>query len=168
VTDHFIKLNCGNCGGALEIHDDMERFACGYCGAEIAVQRRGGTIVLNSVTETTKRVPIGADNTAAELAIARLKEEAESLSKQCESMQSKSIEQKKWGYIMGVSLLLIGFGVVRSGYGLFVGLSVLIAGIFTISSIRRNDKRVRADVRKLQAKIDALNRQIENPACRPS
>jgi ribosomal protein S27E len=54
MTDHFIKLNCGNCGGELDVYDDMERFACGHCGTEIAVQRRGGTIVLKSMTQAIK------------------------------------------------------------------------------------------------------------------
>ena len=47
MTPHFINLNCTNCGAKpLDVHDDddMERFACGYCGTEIIVQRRGGTV----------------------------------------------------------------------------------------------------------------------------
>jgi predicted RNA-binding Zn-ribbon protein involved in translation (DUF1610 family) len=50
MTAHFITLSCASCGGTLEVYDDMERFACGYCGMEITVQRRGGTAVLKAVS----------------------------------------------------------------------------------------------------------------------
>jgi hypothetical protein len=72
--------------------------------------------------------------------------------------------------VIGVALLLIGFFVVRSGNGFVVGLSVLMAGIVTISYIRRSDKRTLADLRELQAKIDVINGRVEDHAChaRPS
>jgi ribosomal protein S27E len=168
VTDHFIKLYCGNCGGELEVYDDMERFACGNCGTEIAVQRRGGTIVLKLATDASHKVPVGKDKMTADMALMRLKEEADNLSKRSEAMLNESIERKKRLYIIGVSLLLIGFVVVRSGHGLVIGLSVLMAGIFTISYTRRHDKKVLADVRELQGKIDVLNGRIEDHSYKPS
>jgi len=125
MTAHFISLNCASCGGILEVYDDMERFACGYCGTDIAVQRQDGTTML-----------IGA-NKAADL---RLKEEAQSLSKRREVMLNDKIERQTWGYLIGAVLLLVGFFVVRS-YGFVMGLSVLMAGILTIS------KAILADVR---------------------
>ncbi len=86
----------------------MDRFACGYCGTEIAVQRRGGTIVLKSITQAVKNMPTGADKTSAELALMRLKEEAQNLSKRYDAMLKEKIERNKRGYVMGVSLLLFG------------------------------------------------------------
>jgi ribosomal protein S27E len=161
MTDHFIKLSCENCGGELEIYDDMDRFACGHCGAAFAIQRRGGTIVLKLLTEATPKAPSGADR-ASEPVLTRLKQEAESLTKRCEAMLSEWSERKKKAYIIGVSLLLIGVVVVRSGYGLVVGLSVMLAGIFTVSYIRRHDKKVLADARELHNKIDVLNGRIQD------
>ena len=79
---------------------------------------------------------IGA-NKAADL---RLKEEAQSLSKRREVMLNDKIERQTWGYLIGAVLLLVGFFVVRS-YGFVMGLSVLMAGILTIS------KAILADVR---------------------
>ena len=75
MADHFINLNCANCGAKLEIYDDMERFACGYCGTELIAQRRGGTVALRAVTEAIKKVQIGTDKTAAELALLRLNQQ---------------------------------------------------------------------------------------------
>jgi DNA-directed RNA polymerase subunit RPC12/RpoP len=167
MTDHFIKLNCENCGADFDVYDDMERFACGYCGTEIVVQRRGGTVVLKSMAQATKNMAAGADQTAAELALVRLKEEAEGLSKRYDATQKERVERNKRGYIIGISLLLVGFVVVRSGYSLMLGLSLLLAGIFTISYIRRHDKKVAVDLRELHAKLDVLNGRIEDHAFRP-
>jgi predicted RNA-binding Zn-ribbon protein involved in translation (DUF1610 family) len=67
MSDRFINLNCAHCGAKLDVYDDMERFACGYCGTEMIVQRRGGTVALKAVTEAIQKVQIGTDKTAAEL-----------------------------------------------------------------------------------------------------
>jgi hypothetical protein len=56
---------------------------------------------------------------------------------------------------------------MRSGYGLVVGLSLLVAGIFTISYIGRHDKKVVVDLRELQAKLEVLNGRIEDHAYQP-
>jgi ribosomal protein S27E len=91
MTEHFVKLGCGNCGGELEVYDDVERFACGHCGAAMEVQRRGGTIALRIVTEAVRTAQTGTEPGAAEFALQRLKEEAESLSRQREAMLNKRI-----------------------------------------------------------------------------
>jgi ribosomal protein S27E len=167
MTDHFIKLKCENCGADLDVYDDMERFACGYCGTEIAVQRRGGTVVLKSMTQAAKNIAAGADQSSADLALIRLKEEAGGLSKRYDAMLKERVERNKRGYIIGGSLLLVGFVVVRSGYSLMMGLGLLLAGIFTISYVRRHDKKVAVDLRELHAKLDVLNGRIEDYAFRP-
>jgi len=75
MPEHFIILKCQSCGGSLEIYEDMNHFACGYCGSEMMVQRRGGTVALKAVTDAIQKVQIGTDQTAAELAINRLQHE---------------------------------------------------------------------------------------------
>lgn len=75
MPDVLINLNCANCGARLEIHDDMERFACAHCGSEMLVQRRGGTVALRAVTEAIRKVQLGTDKTVAELALVRLEKE---------------------------------------------------------------------------------------------
>jgi len=158
MTDHFIKLSCENCGSGLDIYDDTDQFACGYCGSQITVQRRGGTVVLKLVTENTPKEP------AADVNLLRLKEEAENLSNRHAAMLNDGVEARKRGFIIGFSLILVGFVVVRTGYSLVMGLCILLAGIFTISYVRRHDKKVLADARELHAKIDVLNGRIEDYA----
>lgn len=68
----FIPVKCAGCGGNLDITPEMENFSCGYCGTAQVVQRSGGTISLKVVGDAIKRVQVGTDKTAAELAIKRL------------------------------------------------------------------------------------------------
>jgi len=75
----FVSLTCPSCGGKLEITDDIDRFACGHCGNEHVVRRGGGIIALSPVAEGLKRVQVGVDKTASELAIRRLENEIEDL-----------------------------------------------------------------------------------------
>lgn len=72
---NIISLKCSSCGAILEISPDMEHFACGYCGVEQIVERRGGTVALKQVSEAIARVQKATDKTAAELAIRRLTSE---------------------------------------------------------------------------------------------
>jgi hypothetical protein len=53
----------------------MNRFACGYCGTEQVVERKGGTVALKPITDAIARVQVGTDKTAAELALNRLPQE---------------------------------------------------------------------------------------------
>ncbi len=113
MKDHFINLNCANCGGALDVYDDMDRFACGHCGATLAVQRRGGTVLLN-LAQPIHKVPIGPDQTAAELALARLAEEKQKLMKQREEQRKEKLQRTRWGFGIGGALLLAGIVTART------------------------------------------------------
>jgi DNA-directed RNA polymerase subunit RPC12/RpoP len=101
MPDHFINLSCANCGGKLEVYDTMDRFACAYCGTEMLVQRRGGTVALKVVAEAIQKVQKGVDKTAAELAIVRLEKERSEL------LQS----EEKNDYSVGLLMLGLFFGV---------------------------------------------------------
>jgi hypothetical protein len=84
LSENFITLQCRNFNGKLDVYEDMERFACGYCGTEVVVQRRGGTIILEAVTEAIKRVEIETEKTAAELAITRYESDLNKLREKAE------------------------------------------------------------------------------------
>jgi ribosomal protein S27AE len=160
MTDHFVKLSCVKCGQALDVYDDMERFFCGNCGAGMAVERRGGTVILvfeEKMTLADASSQPGAGN-AAELPYSgRFKEDAQNLSKQRDEIMNQRTEQKKRGFVLGAALLLGGYVVVKLGIGFVLGLGILLAGIVVIVYVRRKDKSVLADVRLIEAKIDALS-----------
>lgn len=94
----IIKLNCVNCGGALEIHGDMDQFACGYCGSPQIVERRGGTIALRRVVDAVARVQVGTDKTAAELALVRLEKEIASIYAQWQTERERFIRAKNTSF----------------------------------------------------------------------
>lgn len=120
MADNFINLSCANCGGKLNIYDDMERFACGYCGSEMLVQRRGGTVALKAVTEAIRQVQVGTDKTAAELALVRYEKELQELNQRL----TVADESSGKGYMtMGCGGLILAVGVVA-----------LIAGIASSNS----------------------------------
>lgn len=75
----MLKLGCVNCGAPLEISGDMDVFACGYCGTQQKVQRRGGTVSLRRMEAAIHAIQRGTDRTAAELAMPRLTSELEKL-----------------------------------------------------------------------------------------
>ena len=72
----LVSLKCPACSGKLDIGPSIETFACGYCGANVRVEREGNIIALNLLTDAMVGVQRGTDRTAAELAIRRLSQEA--------------------------------------------------------------------------------------------
>ena len=75
----YVALSCPSCGGKLEITEDIERFACAHCGREHIVIRGGGIVSLTPLVEGLRKVEIGVDKTAAELALERIPKELEAL-----------------------------------------------------------------------------------------
>ena len=150
MPDRFINLNCANCGGKLEVYDDMDRFACGYCGTEMLVRRRGGTVSLKAVAEAIENVRKGVDKTAAELAIVRLEKERSEL------LES----EKKNDYSVGLLMLGLFFGVtgiaVAANEGFWDGVLPIAIGITAIIFALRPSKSWTERynrIRKLEKKI---------------
>lgn len=183
MPDHFINLNCANCGGKLEIYEDMNRFACGYCGTEQIVQRRGGTVALKAVTEAIQKVQIGTDKTAAELAIVRLEKELLQLRRQRDEQWTidghramNAVEEKKTAIasgkvICGVGMLLVLVGsvlLVQGDLGRGVGAALVGAVIacYGYSVIRRvgaseiSVDMESSELKELQGQVNKLENQI--------
>jgi len=127
MADVF-SLTCPSCGGKLQITKDIERFACGHCGNEHIVKRSGGVLSLAPVVEGLRKVRVGVDKTASELAIRRLSEEIQQLQLQRTAIERTS-NAKIWdGRIFG-SILGILAGLVAGAIaddGLVFGLVFLI------------------------------------------
>ena len=73
----FITMTCKSCGGKLQITNEIEDFACLYCGTEFLIKREGGIVALPLIEEDIKKVSVSTDITASEFAIIRLKNEIE-------------------------------------------------------------------------------------------
>jgi DNA-directed RNA polymerase subunit RPC12/RpoP len=133
MSDHFINLSCATCGAKLDVYDDMDRFACGYCGNQQIVQRRGGTVALKAVTNAIGKVQIGTDKTAAELAIARYDKELQELHEQVK--KAKAAEKGQggafgtpgvFGSIVCALVVIVGLTAVGGGTGFFCALGIVV------------------------------------------
>ena len=78
MTD-FVKLACPSCGGTLNVPDNVDRFACSYCGTEFVAQRDEGVLTISPIVDALKEVQAGVDKTASELAIKRFREDLREL-----------------------------------------------------------------------------------------
>src|SRR5260370_9134138 len=128
MPENFISLKCQSCGGKLDVYEDMERFACGYCGTEMIVQRRGGTVALKLVQEAIKQLQIGTDKTAAELALVRLGDELKVLKGAFDKI-SKTDTPKLLGFVNGILLLIAGVILLLSS-SIQLGVWTIIIGGF--------------------------------------
>jgi hypothetical protein len=131
----FISLTCQSCGAKLDVYPDMERFACRNCGAEMIVQRRGGTVGLKSITKAIRGIQIGTDKTAAELALLRLQNEVAILRQE----HAKAMD----------NLRSLGSGY---GFGWFDKLFIVLLG--------KPAEAPRLRVRQLETRIAEVERQI--------
>jgi hypothetical protein len=88
----------------------MDRFACGHCGTEMLVQRRGGTVALRAVTEAIKKVEISTDKAAAEVALMRLEAEMRDLSDKAASVKKQKDDAVASG--IGCAFLPVAIGLL--------------------------------------------------------
>lgn len=82
-------LKCPHCGSPLKVRENMDHFACAFCGASVRVEREGGVIALTTVMDEIKAVKHGTDRAAAELALVRLKQELKAVTKSLDEAESK-------------------------------------------------------------------------------
>jgi ribosomal protein S27E len=151
MSEHFVNLNCANCGAKLEVYDDMDRFACSFCGTEMLVQRRGGTVALKAITEAIKKVQVGTDKTAAELAIVRLEKELDDL---YEAERRSSVFWRLW-MAVPASVLVLG-GLVVLGDGSAWGLLMLAGGLGVFAYVfvpRQRTTELRNRIKGVEQKL---------------
>ncbi|MCC6457290.1 MAG: hypothetical protein IT328_20215 [Caldilineaceae bacterium] len=172
----FVTLSCPSCGGKLQITQDMDRFACGYCGNEHVVKRQGGVVMLAPVVEGLRRVQMGTDKTAAELAIIRLEKELGPAEETLRTFRSQNSYAKLGPPDSLIALFLVGAAT-------FAAMTLCVAGgdangmAFLWGALcvgcvvewaRRDSRRTAAgkkiyDARlaELQDKIEEIRRELE-------
>lgn len=173
-----IPLKCVNCGAKLEITPEMDRFACGYCGAEQLVERKGGTIALKGIEEAIMRVQAGTDRTASELALNRLSKELDEVNSSRAARHMKAQAERKRATIIAVVVFfLFGIAITSSvqspggvrrpedrdsilpGLLLVVGMGGAIAIKVTLN--KKANERLELDLRPLNSKARRIHEQIE-------
>lgn len=114
ATISFVNLKCLNCGANLKISSQIFELACGYCGVNQIVQREGGIVALEFISNKIDQVQTSVDKTTAELKIQRYKSELKELEEQYTNLEKVTFNIKKMhteGFIILVGLILIPFFV---------------------------------------------------------
>jgi F0F1-type ATP synthase assembly protein I/DNA-directed RNA polymerase subunit RPC12/RpoP len=162
-----ITLKCVSCGSNLEITGDMENFACGYCGTQQRVERRGGTVALKPLTDAIAKVQVGTDKTAAELAIRRYQDEINALQQSQEKRQERAIRDSNSmdnlvvvGVIIGVIVAIVA-GCQNGGAGIVIALITgVIGGVFWLVSREKIEIAQNRDLEYMDAQIETLRSKI--------
>ena len=142
MSEHFIILNCANCGARLDVYDDAERFVCGYCGTSLVVQRRGGTVALRTVAEAIKQVQSGTDKTAAESALVRLRQDRSDLAAKFATVKHGADQRS--GKTIGISMIGLGaLAAFAGGGGFLCAVLLLIGFVGLLKSLDAEDLRSR-------------------------
>ena len=143
-----ISIKCANCGAGLEITPEMEQFSCGYCGATQIVYRQGGTVSLKIIGDAIRRVQVGVDKTAAELAITRLTKEQQKIQRMREDNELLKVQTRSanstfflriWG-ICQVTAILFCMALPSYGAGAFFFLFLTISVVIVYLSTHKTSK----------------------------
>lgn len=139
----FVTLTCPSCGGQLQVANDIDKFACGYCGTEHLVRRSGGIVSLAPVVEGIKKVQLGVDRTASELAIVRLEKEIDRIEQKIDDINSKwdDVDELETaggiGFMAGLAAAII---TTEFGPGVVVGLVVFVLTLVVYFVLEQQDK----------------------------
>ncbi len=166
-----ISLKCVNCGADLDITTEMSDFACGYCGAAQTVERSGGTVSLKLSADGVSKVRVGADETAAEAAVKRLKEELQVTDfslKRLEVKKQREINKKSgtalgiWGALTLVCLILMLLSGISSAFimPVFVGLTVIALILFK-KTYEKISEKYETSINPLATKTQEIKKRIE-------
>lgn len=160
-------LTCPSCGGKLQISQNINRFACGYCGNEQIVHRESGIVYLEPIAEDVRHIRAGVegmrggvDKTAAELAIVRLTKEIGDLETNLKNAKNQNVfywkprSNYEYGTIVLSILLLTILVNTHSPIVWIIFLCCVCA--FVCFSTKRD-----ADARKIKNKmIDKIEARI--------
>jgi len=128
------------------------------CGTELIVQRPGGTVALKAVTEAIKKVQIGTDKTAAELAITRYEKDLQELREKTHQLASADDTSRNMGRAVGVVSALIG-GLVLL-VGLWIGLLFVLVGGLILKYAYKQSKRESPEEKGLRDQAHQLENLI--------
>lgn len=156
----ILSLKCVNCGAGLDVRQEINTFACSYCGAQQEVERSGGIVSLRRLEESLDAVKSGTSRTASELALSRLQADVSSIYTQRDNeihalrvADTKSNAKIGWVFIIGVGAAIALFG--------WWSIPVIAAGL-TIGwrYIPSASAQIRTVTANAEAKIEPLKAQI--------
>jgi len=159
MTD-FVTLTCPSCGGKLQITNDLDRFACRFCGNEFAVRRGSGTVSLSPVIESIRSVKTGVDKATVELSVIRLQNEITELQSTGKSFRSKRNNLIRLLLVeiplFFMLILSMSLSKLLETLTMIIMLVFLVIVITIQSSLSKNLKLVNEEIRDKKNKINKL------------
>ena len=161
----LIAMTCPSCGGRLQISNDIQRFACRFCGNEFLVRRGSGTISLAPVIESINSVKTGVDRASTELSVIRLQNEISALKDRIEKLRTK--RNKTINLILAeiplfFLLMITGSNsqtaVFRPTIIFFIVVFFLLATVLQM----RISKKLRETKRQMDEKTDQIAEYLES------
>ena len=161
----LIAMTCPSCGGRLQISNDIQRFACRFCGNEFLVRRGPGTISLAPVIESINSVKTGVDRASTELSVIRLQNEISALKDRMEKLRTK--RNKTINLILAeiplfFLLMITGSNsqaaVFRPTTIFFIAVFFLLATVLQM----RISKKLRETKRQMDEKTDQIAEYLES------
>lgn len=162
-----IALDCGKCGGALEVTEDMEMFKCPYCGTPYMVERSEGTVKIVKLERRVEQLEVEQRQIRSSVASIELKEllaERKELEEQFKQEGLKS-RDGYWaggafaGVLVTIVLVLIDIQVFGGVGALFcVGLAAPPLGI--VWGARQWEDRVHRPHREAMAASRAKEAEL--------
>lgn len=155
-----LSLKCANCGAGLEISQEIDTFACSYCGVQQIVERSGGIVSLRRLEETLDAVKQGTNRAASELALTRLQTDLSAICAQRDKeMFALRTADERNKSIIGWSIIISEIAAIAL-FGWW-SILVIVAGLFLAwrfnTPVSEKTKTVEANA---EAKIAALKAQI--------
>lgn len=176
MSVNSVNLSCPSCGAELEIAENLDRFACSYCGSKQIVSRSGRTVSLSLTVEKLEGIKLGVDKTASELAIKRLREDIINLEEGKKSIHTDKDSSIKSIRFVAKILIVVGIIFLMGGIGNFsissltsyllifggVAGSILSVMFFRASIVYSSqcDKKLRDTEQSIAYKQKEINRHL--------
>ncbi|KQV45405.1 MULTISPECIES: hypothetical protein [unclassified Duganella] len=147
-----LSLKCVNCGAGLEVKQDIDDFACGYCGVQQHVERSGSIVSLSRLEDALDDVKLGTNRAASELALERLQTDVVAIYKKRDREVRALLDANHKNNVrIGLGLTLcVAFSM--GIFGPLYGMPLIFIGCFIGS---RFMKSVARDKRAIEANAEA-------------
>ncbi|SFG54313.1 hypothetical protein SAMN05518865_113188 [Duganella sp. CF458] len=156
----ILSLKCVNCGAGLEVKEDINDFACGYCGVQQHVERSGGIVSLRRLEEALDDVKLGTNRAASELALTRLQADVAAICARRDSQVGalRAADARNSALVGWAIIAFAIFAIVMYGWW---SIPIIVGGfIFGSQFLVPVTKRVKAIEANAAAQIEPLKTQI--------